>query len=593
MTMGTAIDRPSATVRDMSPWRLAAVCALAVLSASCAWGETVAPGNGGGSDKRPIVISDSALGNYLAGRFAHSQRDMSAAAKYLMAVLDEDPDNPEILRRAFMVLAIEGRIEQATTLALRLVALDDTVPFAPFALVVEDIRNGHFAEAEKRLNSLSSTGFNAFMVPLLGAWAQVGLGQTEKALSALDPLADRKGFQSMRLLHVGLINDVAGRDKAAEVAYLGASEDGKGLSRLVELLGNLYERTGRSEAAEALYEEYLKEQPNSQLLEATRARRNPGTVPDRLIRTAVEGVAEAVFGVANSLRQQTSLDIGLIFGRLALHLRPDFPLAQVMVADILESENRREESNAVYRTISPESPYAWTARLRVAANLDRVDRTDEAIALLGTMGAERPDRPEPFINLGDIQRNHDRMEEAVKAYDEAVKRIGALERRHWSLLYTRGIALERSKQWPRAEADFLAALKFEPEQPYVLNYLGYSWVDQGIHLERAQKMIERAVELRPNDGYVVDSLGWVLYRLGKFGGAVRELERAVELRPEDPIINDHLGDAYWRVGRRQEARFQWRRSLSLDPEDDLLSILKDKLEAGLGEAAKAKSGGDG
>ncbi|MDP6786901.1 MAG: tetratricopeptide repeat protein [Rhodospirillales bacterium] len=582
------------TVRDMSPGRLAAVCALAVLSASCAWGETALPGNGGGSDKRPVVISDSAMGNYLAGRFAHSQGDMSAAAKYLMAVLDEDPGNPELLRRAFMVMAVEGRIDQATTLARRLVALDDTVPFAPFVLVVDDFKNGRFAAAEKRLNSLSSTGFNAFMVPLLGAWTQVGLDRTEKALSALDPLADRKGFQSMRLLHVGLINDAQGRDEAAEAAYRGAAENGKGLSiRLVELLGNLYERTGRPEEAEALYEAYLKEQPNSQLLEATLARRKPGRAPDRLIRTAVEGAAEAVFGVANSLRQQTSLDIGLIFGRLALHLKPDFPLAQVMVADILEAENRREESNAVYRSIDPESSYAWTARLRVAANLDRVDRTEEAIALLDAMGAERPDRPEPFINLGDIQRNHDRMEEAVKAYDEAVKRIGALERRHWSLLYTRGIALERSKQWARAEADFLAALEFEPEQPYVLNYLGYSWVDQGVHLERAQKMIERAVELRPNDGYIVDSLGWVLYRLGNFGGAVRELERAVELRPEDPIINDHLGDAYWRVGRRQEARFQWRRSLSLEPEDDLLALLKDKLEKGLSDSAKPKSGGDG
>ena len=592
--MKPMISRLFTSVRAKSPRGWAAVCAVGVLTTSCAWGETVTPANGGDSDTYPVVISDSAMGNYLAGRFAHSRRDMSAAAQYLMAVLDEDPGNPELLRRAFMVMAVEGRMDQATALARRLVAIDDTVPFAPYVLVVDDFKNGRFAEAEARLNALSSSGFNAFMVPLLGAWAQVGLGRTEKALSALDPLADRKGFQSMRLLHVGLINDVQGRDAAAEAAYLGATEDGKNLSiRLVEVLGNLYERTARPEAAEALYEEYLKEQPNSQLLEATRARPNTGTAPGRLIRTAVEGAAEAVFGVANSLRQQTALDIGLIFGRLALHLRPDFPLAQVMVADILESENRREESNAVYRAIKPESPYAWTARLRVAANLDRVDRTDEAIALLGAMGEERPDRPEPYINLGDIQRNHDRFQEAVKAYDEAVKRIGALERRHWSLLYTRGIALERSQQWPRAEADFLAALEFEPEQPYVLNYLGYSWVDQGIHLERAQKMIKRAVELRPNDGYVVDSLGWVLYRLGKFAGAVRELERAVELRPEDPIINDHLGDAYWRVGRRQEARFQWRRSLSLEPEDDLLTVLKDKIKAGLGDAATPKSGSDG
>ena len=592
--METAIDRSSTTVRARGRGRWAAVCVLAALSASCAWGEAVAPGNGGGSDERPVVISDSAMGNYLAGRFARAQRDMSAAARYLMAVLDEDPDNPELLRRAFMVLAVEGSMDQATALARRLVALDDTVPFAPYVLIVDDLKQGRFAAADTRLDDLSTSGFNAFMVPLLGAWAEVGLGQTEEALGALDPLAERKGFQSMHLLHVGLVNDIAGRDEAAEAAYRGASEDGKGLSiRLVELLGNLYERTARPEAAEALYEEYLKEQPNSRLLTAARARRGSGAAPGRLVGTAVEGAAEALFGVANSLRQQTAPDIGLLFGRLALYLRPDFPLAQIMVADILETDNRRAESNAVYRAIRPGSPYAWTARLRVASNLDRLDRTDEAIALLGAMGEERPDRPEPFINLGDIQRGHDRFAEAVKAYDEAVGRIGALERRHWSLLYTRGIALERSKQWPRAEADFLAALEFEPEQPYVLNYLGYSWVDQGIHLDRAQKMIEKAVELRPNDGYIVDSLGWVLYRLGDFAGAVRELERAVELRPEDPIINDHLGDAYWRVGRRQEARFQWRRSLSLDPEDDLLAVLRDKLEAGLSEAARPISSGDG
>ena len=592
--MGTAIDRQSTTARVRGFGRWAAVCALAVLSTSCAWGEAVTPGNGGSSDKHPVVISDSAMGNYLAGRFAHSQRDMSVAAQYLMAVLDEDPGNSELLRRAFMVMAIEGRMDQATSLARRLVALDETVPFAPYALIVDDFKHGRFAEAETRLKGLSTSGFNAFMVPLLGAWAQVGLAQTEKALSALDPLAERKGFQSMHLFHVGLVNDVAGHNEAAETAYRGATKDGKGLSiRQVELLGSLYERTGRPEAADALYEEYLKEQPSSQLLESADARRKSGAVQGRLVRTAAEGAAEALFGVANALRQQTSLDIGLIFGRLALHLRPDFPLAQIMVADILESENRREESNAVYRTLKPESPYAWTARLRIASNLDRLDRTDEAIALLSAMGEERRDRPEPFINLGDIQRNHERFKDAAKAYDEAVRRIGTLERRHWSLLYTRGIAFERSKQWPRAEIDFLAALEFEPEQPYVLNYLGYSWVDQGIHLERAQKMIERAVELRPNDGYIVDSLGWALYRLGDFAGATRELERAVELRPEDPIINDHLGDAYWRVGRRQEARFQWRRSLSLNPEDDLLAVLRDKLESGLSEAAKPKTGGDG
>ena len=182
-----------------------------------------------------------------------------------------------------------------------------------------------------------------------------------------------------------------------------------------------------------------------------------------------------------------------------------------------------------------------------------------------------------------ILRGHDRFGEAVKAYDQAFERIGKLEKRHWSLLYARGIALERSDQWPLAEADFLRALEFKPDQPYVLNYLGYSWIEKGRYVERAQEMIQKAVKLRPNDGFILDSLGWGHFRLGNFGPAVEYLERAVEMRPQDPILNDHLGDAYWRVARFREARFQWRRALSLEPKKDQIATIRQKLKSGLAE----------
>jgi Flp pilus assembly protein TadD len=205
------------------------------------------------------------------------------------------------------------------------------------------------------------------------------------------------------------------------------------------------------------------------------------------------------------------------------------------------------------------------------------------------MAGEKTSRPEALVNLADLLRSKKRFSESVEAYDAAIERIGTIGKRHWTLLYSRGIALERSSQWLRAEEDFITALRLKPDQPYVLNYLGYSWVDQGINLARAQKMIERAVELRPNDGYIVDSLGWVLYRLGDFPRAAKQLERAVELRPQDPTINDHLGDAYWRVGRAAEARFQWRRALSLDPEPDQVSTIRDKISNGL-SAVQSKNG---
>ncbi len=207
-------------------------------------------------------------------------------------------------------------------------------------------------------------------------------------------------------------------------------------------------------------------------------------------------------------------------------------------------------------------------RLRIAANLDELDRSEEAVAELHAMAASRPDRIDALLALGSLLRSKERWVEAVTAYNDAISRVDEPQQRHWRAFYARGIALERSKQWDRSEGDFLRALELEPDQPFVLNYLGYSWVDQGVNLQRALKMIERAVELRPNDGYIIDSLGWARYRLGEFEDGVAHLERAVELLPDDPTINDHLGDALWQVGRHVEARFQWRRALALKPEEE-------------------------
>jgi Flp pilus assembly protein TadD len=215
-----------------------------------------------------------------------------------------------------------------------------------------------------------------------------------------------------------------------------------------------------------------------------------------------------------------------------------------------------------------------------------MERTDEAIAIVREIASARPDDPVPVSAIGDFLRATERYREAIPEYDEAIRRAGELKPNHWRLFYTRGIVLEREKQFKKAEADFLKALELQPDQPFVLNYLGYSWIEQGLHLERAQDMIRKAVSLRPNDGYIIDSLGWVYYQLGKYDDAVAELERAIEYRPEDPVINDHLGDAYWQVGRREEARFQWLHSLSLNPEPDVEKAVREKLKTGLQPVSK-------
>ena len=298
----------------------------------------------------------------------------------------------------------------------------------------------------------------------------------------------------------------------------------------------------------------------------------------RIVTGAADGMAEALVSVARALNRDRG-DIGaLIYTRMALALRPNDPMTQTLLADVLANQSRWEAAIAALREIEPGSPYSWFARRSMAQMLEATGELEEAISLLEKMVSERTDRVEAAQTLGDFLRLNDRFDEAVTAYDVAVDRVEAIDQRHWRLLYTRGIALERAKNWPRAEKDFLHALELQPQQPLVLNYLGYSWVEKGLNLDRARGMIEDAVAQRPGDGFIIDSMGWVLYQLGDYEGAVHNLERAVSLESGDPIINDHLGDAYWLVGRGTEARFQWKRALGADPEEDQRVIIKQKLQ---------------
>jgi tetratricopeptide (TPR) repeat protein len=535
----------------------------------------------------------SILGNYLAGRHAQAVREMSSAIAYYGAVLAREPDNPDLLRRAFVLYLGEGKIADALALAQRMSKEDATrLAYPEILRAADDIKRGRSGDAVARLGAFGSDGIGGLVAPLLTAWAEMGRADRKAAEAALARLAGRNGTQGFVDLHGALIADVAGDKAAAEAGYRKIAEDEGGPTvRLAALLGNLLERAGERDKARAVYDSFRERAPDSRLLdEAARRIETKARAPKPEVASAVDGAAEAMLGLAGVFRQQNVRETAYQLARIALHLRPDFPSAQVLLADLLEGDRRYADANAVYAAINPASPLNRATRARIATNLDRLDRADEAAAKLEALAKESPKDADALIQLGDILRGHKKFKEAAAAYDRAVARVPTLERRHWALLYSRAIALERSDQWPRAEADFLKALEFEPEQPYVLNYLGYSWIEKGQHLDRATEMVKKAVELRPNDGYIVDSLGWAHYMQGQWADAVRELERAVELRPEDPVINDHLGDALWRVGRRIEARFQWNRALTLKPEPDTTEAIKKKIEQGLPDAVPPTRG---
>ena len=530
-------------------------------------------------------------GAYLAGRHAQETRDYAAAATWFEDALKSDPASPELISRTFLMEASEGRFERARLLAQQELTLDSTDAVAELILLIDRIKAGDKAGALARAEALPGDGVHRYLGPLALGWTRMAVGDLAGADEALRRLDKFNGFAPLEYYQLGLLYDFAGQPDRAEENFKKTLEVTGQLNwRLTDAMANFYERHGRTDEADALYQRFIKDNAGSELAESVLARK-PAEPPLPLIETAEEGLAEALFDLASVVNQPETIDLALLYARCALRLRPHLSLAQLLLSDVLSAQNKPEESLAILAEFPPSSPYSWSARLRIAANLEMLDRTEEAIAQLKEMSSEAPTRAGAEMQLGDLLRAKKRFNEAVDAYNKAVRRLQAVGMpERWSLYYSRGIALERSGQWKQSEADLLHALELKPDQPLVLNYLGYSWIDKGENLERGLKMIEKAVELRPEDGYIVDSLGWAHYRLGDYSSAVEYLEKAIELVPEDPTINDHLGDAYWQSGRPSEARFQWRRALQFGPEADEIKPIEAKLDQGLVSPTRAGGG---
>lgn len=525
----------------------------------------------------------SPYGNYLAGRYAERQREFGRAAASLARALEDFPENTALMRRTFYLSLQAGQMETALRLASELEEFGVRVSTAQLLLAADSAKRNDYDRALQRLEAMDREDLARYSLPLALAWAHAGAGEVSGAVAALSPLEEEAGFQTLRQLHEAFIRDFVGQAGPAEAAYRAALGDdpSNAANRVVRAYGAFLERAGRTQEAETLYRGYTGADMEGLLFEAALQRLSEGRTPEPRIASASDGMAEGFFDIASILPRERAGEVVLIYCRLALYLRPDFPLAQLLMADVYEGFGRYQEAATIHRSIDPTGAYGWAARLRLADDLYELGDTEGAIELLRRMADERSERSDALIRLGNILRYEERFEASVAAYDEAIARMGNLAKDDWTLLYSRGIALERSKQWARAEQDLLKALELEPDQPFVLNYLGYSWVEQGKNLERARDMLERAVAQRQDDGYIVDSMGWALYKLGEYDEAVVYLERAVALRPQDPVINDHLGDAYWRVGRRDEAAIQWQRVLGLEPENELRDQIDEKLQDGL------------
>ena len=524
-----------------------------------------------------------AFGSYLAGRFATNEADTKYAADSLIQALRLDPSEPEVVQRAFIAALLDGRADAA-----RLARVIPNEPLAAMFLAGQDAQAGRYDRAEQRFRALPRQGLSAVLQPLLLAWAQQGRGQTDAALATLRPLTETGRQRGIYALHGAMIADIADRPREAErLVRIALADSATPSLPLTRTMAGILMRAGQTAEAERLLDRLGRGHDDAGLFAETGGRDAVAT--RRVVASATEGMAESYLALATALRGPQAGEFSLALVRLAMQLRPRYGPALLAGADALSDENQYAAALALLERGDRADPFAPVLALRRAGLLDRLDRVPEAEAELRRLATQFPRAFQPMARLGDLYRGRQNWPSAITAYDAAILRLGAPVVVHWPLFYARGIALERAKRWPEAEADFQRALSLNPEQPLVLNYLAYSWVELGQNLVEARRMLERAVELRPNDGNIADSLGWALYKLGDIPGAVRWLEKAVELESQSSVINDHLGDAYWAQGRRREALFQWRRALMLGPEGDEGPKIEAKVANGLAAQPSAET----
>lgn len=534
----------------------------------------------------------SLLGSYLAGRMARSQRENNKAAGYYEKALEKDPENDVILERAFLLEAIAGDWDAAMRLAKDVVVNESSHQIARFLLGIKAFKEGDNKTAIQHFSSARKSALPDLTARLSMAWTYLADGKPDQAIKELNQMKKADWSRFYQQYHRGLIADLAGRKKAARSAFADAFNNRPRTLRIAEAYARHAASEGNMQLARKILKKHIGKSEGHPIARALRDDVKAGRKLDKLVTKPSEGMAEVFYAIGDALTGEDSTEIGLVYLRIALYLKPDFPLAHLAVGEVHDKMEQYNDAIASFDRIPKTSPLWDNVQIRKAYALNSLEKVDEAKDLLKLLATRMQDSPRPYDALGSIMRARQRYKEAEQAYTNAIARVEKAEKRHWSLYYARGVSRERLKNWKSAEADLQMALKLHPDQPLILNYLGYSWVDQGLKLKQAMDLIRKAVKLKPDDGYFVDSLGWAYYRLGDFKKAVKHLERAVELRPEDPVINDHLGDAYWHVGRFLEAKYQWSQALTLEPEPEDEKAIKEKIANGITEADKTKAVAD-
>ena len=532
--------------------------------------------------------TEGAAGAYLAAQVAASENDFREAARWYDRLIQIGVNDPATLEGAVIAHLSLGEFEQAAELSRQLVQQGGRSQTAYIALLTDQAKRGDFAPLIA--DTLAGRSIGRLLDDLVMAWAALGDGRMSDAVAGFDKLAASPGLEAFGLYHKALALASVGDFESADNILSGREAGTIALMRRGAIAhAQILSQLERNPDALALLEQAFGTGADLQI-DTLRARLEAGEpVPYDVVTNPVDGIAEVFFTLSTALRGEAEDGYTLIYARAAAYLRPDHSEATLLAAGLLESLDQYALAGETYAQIAPDDPTYHVAEIGRANTLIAEGKTDAALEVLQALTRSHGQFIEVQAALADALRRQERFTDAIPVYTQAIDLVPEPVQRHWTLFYSRGISNERAGNWPEAEADFRRALELNPDQPQVLNYLGYSFVDRGENLDEALGMIERAVAAQPDAGYIIDSLAWALFRLGRYEEAVEPMERAALLEPVDPVVTDHLGDVYWAVGRKLEARFQWHRALSFNPEEDEAIRIRRKLEVGL-DAVLAEEG---
>jgi len=524
------------------------------------------------------VAESRAYADFLIGRVANARSDHSAAADRYFSALARNPGDQSLVEGALVSSLASGDVERARR-AARLADRNDAPAYAHIVRAADALIAQRYTQASTELDRAQGTAAEELIARMVANWASAGAGDSGGIAADLAPLASIRPYGGLFAYQQAMVLDYAGQQSEALAAYNLAAQGGLWLPTGVGRHADLLLRSGQRDQALALLSG--DGTSGNPALAAMRAQIEAGQ-PAALERlTPARGAATAVYGMSAIFRQEHDATNSLAALTLALILDPGFDGARLAMAQQQAELGHIDVARRVVGEINPASPYAASAQtLEAWIVFDSGDK-DGGIALAREAAAGGDARSRRA--LADMYRGASRFAESEPLYSELI----AAQPNEWRSYFSRGAARERLGRWPEAEADFRRALELSPDQPDVLNYLGYAWVDRGENLQEGLAMIRRAAEIRPMSGAIIDSLGWAYYRLGDYTQAVDWLEAAVRLEPADPTLNDHLGDVYWRLNRRIEARFQWTRAAGLNPDNP--DAIRQKIENGLPDETAPQS----